>query len=140
MDGYKDASAVGKYPPAQYPSSSGYNQNQNGSNPEYRLRYSHSPNYNHSPIPRYSPPANQHYPQGYPLRYPNPKPYPSTPPWPYGNTGPRPNGPENGGSFAPPPDHCRSQSPEALVHAVSEEQETTQALNLDGLGKTATNL
>ena len=33
----------------------------------------------------------------------------------------------------------RSQSPEAQVRAVSEEQETILALNLDGLGKTATN-
>ena len=55
----------GKYPPAQYPNSSGYNQSQYGSNQDYRNRFSHSPNYNRSPSPRYHPP-NQHYPQGYP--------------------------------------------------------------------------
>ena len=137
-DGRDSAGMGGKYPPAQYPSSSGYNPSQYGSNPDYRNRYSHSPNYNRSPSPRYRPP-NQHYPQGYPPRYPNPQPYPSTTPWPYGNTGPRPSGPAYGGSSAPPPDHRRSQSPEARVRAVSEEQETTQALNLDGLGKPATN-
>ena len=137
-DGRDSAGMGGKYPPAQYPSSSGYNPSQYGSNPDYRNRYSHSPNYNRSPSPRYRPP-NQHYPQGYPPRYPNPQPYPSTPPWPYGNTGPRPSGPAYGGSSAPPPDHRRSQSPKARVRVVSEEQETTQALNLDGLGKPATN-
>ena len=106
----------GNYQPAQYTNISGYSQNQYGSSPDYKHRYSNLPGYYHrSPSPRYRPPANQHYPKGYHLRHL------STPPWPYENTGPRPSGPCMEG---------RSQSPEAQVRAVSEEQETILALNL----------